>query len=269
MTNKLGTYEVLRHPSKCKLNELWELYKYIEGPANTFLTKPPSIFYTNKEFDGANGCPLYDMNLQSKAGSNNICVNPDFIERIEQPGPFMGTILYVFYDETYTNITLLHITSFIYFPGDDAYIYITDTTANEPGLESKMFEQLLAFLNKEITVLDIPKRVHAKYGFMPFLQEKESMGYCSAWAAGITETLIPKLAELQTITYEKQLEFFKEFYEQLSAHPTFGREFYNKLAMRSHGATRKGGRRTRRKRCRKSRRSPRFPSVQTSYSRRY
>lgn len=258
--SELGRYERLRHPSKCNLNEVEELYKYIEGPPNTFLSSTPSIFYTNASFDPAKGCPLYDRNLQTKPGSTNICVSPEFIERMSQPGPFMGTILYVMYDEeTKTKIVQKHMSSFIYFPDDS--LYIVDTTAHHVGHEAELNTQLTAIFNKDITAVDIPVRIYLRYEFMPFLQETEPIGYCTAWAAGIMESILPHLTEIESMPFQQQIEWFKRFYERLTATPTFGQDTYNKLAMRSHGATRKGGRRTRGRKYRKSRRSLR------SYSR--
>ena len=73
----LTPYEMLRHPSKCRTDELWELYKYIEAPTNTILTKTPSIVYSSRNFDSSKGCfVLGVMDLKTKEDWDNMTKPP-------------------------------------------------------------------------------------------------------------------------------------------------------------------------------------------------
>ncbi len=248
----ISRYELLRHPRKCGMAKLSELYKYIIAPPDTILTTIPSIAFTSKGLDTSQELAFNDIKMIVKKGSNNVAVSPTFIERINKPGPFMGTIVYtIVKDDTINSKKSTqpinyfgHISTFIYFP-DYSWLYILDTTAHTSDVINAIDEQLNNIIDKKIKIIDIAAAVYWEYNFMPFLQRDEPIGYCTAWSAGFMERVAPKINELQKETYNDQILYFKKLYDELMLQPTFGREFYNKLAMRSHGATRKAGNRKR------------------------
>lgn len=235
----LNKYELLRHPSSRHYIDIWQLYKHIRVGADIFLRATPAIFYTNKEFEFS---PLEHIGLVSPLPTNIISFHPQFISRIRSSCvPFIAAASLLLYDLTTGNPYESHMFPIIFFPGARPEIHVVDT-ANHPVHINKSLEKaIIDGLGLDITTKYITGYMKNVYGLDINLQKDENEGYCVSWTAGMIERLGRLLYKLNESNCEEKLEVYKKFYIKLMKSPMFGRDFYNRLAMRTHGISRVQG----------------------------
>ena len=233
----LNIYEQLRHPSNKSYIDIWELYKYIKCPSDIFLNATPAIFFTNK---ASTKGPLEHMGIISPRSDNKISYHPKFLAAIKEPrSAFISCMSLLIYDEKDTPIEF-HMTPIIVFPGANPKIHIVDVARNPSNINAELEELIKSTLGSNLDLIYITDEMLKVYGLDLNLQKDEVEGYCTTWTAGMIEILGRCLRKLETKGWDKQLEFYRKFYKTLMLRPNYGRNFYNKLCMRTHGWTRRG-----------------------------
>jgi hypothetical protein len=234
----LNTYEEYRHPSSQHHYNIHELFKYIKCPPNTFLNTTPAIFYTNKE---NMSYPYNNYNMManiSNMPNNTIYYHSKFLEHVQGTSPFMSTMIMYIYDDYLKHIKECHMVAFIYFPSLRR-IHILDTANRTSVLYPIIAYVVYNTLRIDIKFVDVATSLAEHYDSTINLQEHEEdrYGYCTCWAAGIIEKIAPDIHKIEKMTWEEQLDFYADIYDYLIETPSFGKDFYNELAMRSNGYT--------------------------------
>jgi hypothetical protein len=229
----LNKYEEMRHPSSYRFTDIRQLYQYIKSEPGIFLKAAPSIFFTNKSYTE----PPFDHIGMISAVPHVISFHEEFIDRIDEEKPFIATMCLQLYNESFTHIIEYHMMPFIFFPALNQ-IHLLDTVNRPAEFNNAIAIAINKSLNMNIIFVDIPSSLALHYETTINLQEDEIEGYCTCWTAGMIEKIAPHVNQLEKMTWSEQFDFYTDLYDILIENPSFGRDFYNILAMRSQGSSR-------------------------------
>lgn len=239
----LNKYELLRHPSSHNYIDIWQLYKHIRVPTDKFLCTAPAIFYTNRSSEVG---PFEHMGFLTPLPCNTISFHPQFLSRLRSATrPFIAAASLLLYDLDSGKPYEFHMTPIIFFPRNGA-IHIVDTANHTDELnrmlKNAIIDGLKTYGSLHNSVEYITQHMWNEYRLHINLQKDETDGYCITWTAGMIERLGGLLDALEAaVDWEELMGIYKKFYIKLIEWPTFGKEFYNRLAMRTHGCSRVSG----------------------------